>query len=185
MASWKRIGACGLAGAVLCGCASIIKDRPQAPQPLKAVDQRRLYAGLWYEYARTPTKDARNCFAPTTEFFRDGDGSLFEKDTCHPAGSRGKDRASVGAVEILNPGPDNKVLVRIKVMGAFYVPKVTWIIDHGMDYGWFIACDPEFKTVSIFTREPHPLEPLQRKLVDKLRALGWSGGPLDHPAPAA
>jgi apolipoprotein D and lipocalin family protein len=175
--------ACVFAGLLFSGCALVPKERALAPQPLKIVDQQRLYTGLWHEYARTPSKDTRDCAAPTTEFFRDGDGLLFRRDVCAPSGRKGRGRVLAGAVEILNPGPDSKILVRERVMGAFYIPKIYWVLDHGQDYGWFIASDPEFRSVSVFTREARPSAALQQRLLQRLRALGAEASALEFPAP--
>jgi lipocalin len=110
-------------------------------------------------------------------------GLLFRRDLCAPSGRKGRGRVLVGAVEILNPGPDSKMLVRVRVMGAFYIPKISWVLDHGQDYGWFIASDPEFRSVSVFTREARPSEALQKRLLERVRALGVEASALEYPAP--
>ncbi len=170
--------------AAVSACASVTKERndAQAPQPMRSVELRRLYDGVWYEYARTPTRENRDCLAPRVVFFRDDDGLLLRRDVCRPRNNREKERIAVGAVQILNPGPDTKMLVRFKVMGAFYVPKVFWVLDHGVTYNWFIASDPEFKTLSVYTRDAVPPAPVRERVMARVQALGWPLERLEYPA---
>ena len=164
------------------GCAgSPREEASEAPAPVKTVDEAKFYSGRWYEIGRTPMKLTKDCVAGTTDYYRESDGQLIDRDACRSQTPEGKEKLFTGRVEILNPGQNNKVTVRYRVAGVFYVPKTYWMLDHGKDYTWFIVSDPSFQNVSIFTRSPRPTDSDVAMLTQRTRSLGYNPDKLEFP----
>ncbi|GAN81601.1 apolipoprotein D and lipocalin family protein [Acidocella aminolytica 101 = DSM 11237] len=164
----------------LMGCAA---EQPtiSAPPPVKSVDMSRLYTGTWYEVGRAPMNLTNGCVAGTTAYFANKKGQLMERDACRKNTPEGKEKAYQGTVAILNPGENNKILVRYKVWHFFTVPYTYWVLDHGQNYNWFIVANPQMTLVSMLTREPNPPQATINMLTSRARALGYHG-PLEYPA---
>jgi apolipoprotein D and lipocalin family protein len=167
--------AIGLALAALAGGA-----RAAAPEPAKRVDPASFYTGRWFEIGRTPMKITDGCVAGTTDFTRAADGKIREKDACRDGGPEGKEKAFGGPVTILDPGTNAKFQVSYTVFGFVPVPTTYWVLDHGDD--WFIASDPDFKKLSLFTRAARPPEAEVKALTAKSAALGFDTSKLEFPA---
>lgn len=165
----------------LSGCAAGQADSPQAHEPVKSVDMARLYTGRWYEIGREPTKLTDGCVAGTTSYLANADDKLVQRDACRTGTPEGKERAFQGTVAVLDPGQNNKILVRYRVWGIFTLPYTYWILDHGKDYQWFIVATPQMNIVSILSRDPNPPQSEVDKLTAQVRALGYDG-PLEYPA---
>jgi apolipoprotein D and lipocalin family protein len=172
-----------LAGALILGGVAFAATRqPSAPEPAKPVDAARFFIGRWYEIARTPMKLTDGCVAGTTDFFKDSKGRTIDRDACRSDTPEGKEKKFEGPITILDPTQSNKFRVDYKLFGPIHAPKTWWILDHGDDYQWFIVSDPEFKTVSLFTRAPNPAPPEIDQLTARAKALGYDASKLEHPA---
>ncbi len=165
----------------LAGCATGQPPQKMAPEPVKSVDMARLYTGRWYEVGREPTKLTDGCVAGTTSYLANSKGQLVQRDACHTGTPEGKERAFQGTVAVLDPGQNNKILVRYKVWHIFTLPYTYWILDHGANYHWFIVATPDMSIVSMLTRNPNPPPSEVNKLTARVRALGYQG-PLEYPA---
>jgi apolipoprotein D and lipocalin family protein len=166
----------------LAGCASPPSESSaMAPQPAKPIDEARFFTGRWYEIARTPMKLTDGCVAGTTDYLAGSNGELIDRDACRMGTPAGKEKAYQGPVSILDPGENNKVMVRYTVYGIIPVVRTYWMLDHGVDYQWFIVANPAFTNVSIFTRSPRPDEKLVAALTARVRALGYDAGKLEYP----
>ncbi|MDE2318112.1 MAG: lipocalin family protein [Rhodospirillales bacterium] len=165
----------------LAGCATGQSPQTQAHEPVKSVDMARLYTGRWYEVGREPTKLTDGCVAGTTSYLANSQGQLVQRDACRTGTPEGKERAFQGTVAVLDPGENNKILVRYKVWYIFTLPYTYWILDHGTDYRWFIVATPDMHIVSMLTRTPNPPQSEVEKLTARVRALGYEG-PLEYPA---
>jgi apolipoprotein D and lipocalin family protein len=149
------------------------------------VEEGRLFSGRWYEIAHTRQKAARDCVGGVADFSLVNDGEVREMTSCHLGSPSGKVRVGDASVAFINPGLNNKILVRYRVMGAFYVPKTYWILDHGVEYGWFMLWDPRARTLVIYTRTSSP-SPRQRDiLLSKAQALGYGADRLEFDAPVS
>ena len=162
-----------LAAMTTAACAGMSDEGARAPQPAKPIDAARFYAGRWYEIARTPMKLTKGCVSGTTDYYREADGTLIDRDACRAGAPEGKEKLFVGPVKILNPGENTKVTVNYKVYGFLVVSRTYWMLDHGSDYRWFIVSDPDFKNVSFFTRSPRPSTAEVKALADRVQALGY------------
>ena len=165
----------------LAGCATGQASRQQAHEPVKNVDMARLYTGRWYEIGRKPTKLTDGCVAGTTSYLANARDQLVQRDACRTGTPQGKERAFQGTVAVLDPGLNNKILVRYRVWGVLTVPYTYWILDHGKHYGWFIVATPDLGIVSMLTRNPSPPQSEVDELTARVRALGYDG-PLEYPA---
>ena len=158
-------------------------ESPKAPQPVKPIDVNRFYTGRWYEIARTPMKLTDGCVAGTTDYFKDSDARLIDKDACRDGSPGGKEKIFQGPLTILNPGQNNKVSVRYTVFfGIIPTSRTYWMLDHGDDYDWFIVSDPEFKNLSLFTRSPRPSSAEVASLTAKAKGFGYDTRLFEYPA---
>jgi apolipoprotein D and lipocalin family protein len=167
---------------LMAGCASMSDEAPVAPQPTKPIDAARFYSGRWYEIARTPMKLTDGCVAGTTDYYKDADGTLTDRDACRAGSPEGKEKTFAGPVTILNPGENTKVSVQYRVFGVFSVSKTYWMLDHGDDYGWFIVSDPSFTNLSLFTRAARPSPDAVKQLTARAQSLGYDTSKLEYPA---
>ncbi len=150
-----------------------------APQPAKRVDPERLYTGAWHELARNPMPLVKGCVAGLTEFSRDTQGRLFDRDSCRQDGLDGKERVIAGPAE-LDPADPAKFTTHYKVVGPFGPSRTYWVLDRDEDYRWFIDATPDFKNLSIFIRDPADAARLRDRLTARARELGFTGE-LEYP----
>jgi apolipoprotein D and lipocalin family protein len=165
------------------GCAGMsnAEQTAAAPQPAKPIDAARFYTGRWYEIGRTPMKLTDGCVAGTTDYFKDGDGKLIDRDACRDGGPSGKEKVYAGPVTFLDAS-NAKVKVAYKVFGPFGASRTYWMLDHDDAYSWFIVSDPQFKNVSLFTRAPRPSADEVARLTARAKALGYDVSKLEYPA---
>jgi apolipoprotein D and lipocalin family protein len=165
------------------GCASMASEHAaKAPQPAKRIDVAHFYTGRWYEIARTPMSITTNCVAGVTDYLSQADGVIIDRDSCRMGSPRGREKVFAGPVTILNPGDNTKVRVTYKVFKIFDLPRTYWMLDHDDAYRWFIVSDPEFKSLSVFTRDPRPPPELVAQLTARAASLGYPTSKLEYPS---
>lgn len=170
------------AGLALGACASMGESASAgAPQPTKPVDPARFYTGVWHEIARNPMTITNGCVAGVTEFQHDPDGKLIDRDSCRKGTPDGEEKVFAGPADI-DPANPAKFTTHYKVVGPFGPARTYWILDHGADYGWFIVSTPDFKNVSIFTRDPQPPKGEVDRLTARVDAFGYDPAKLEFPA---
>jgi apolipoprotein D and lipocalin family protein len=174
----NRVSLTVFAMLTLSGCAS---RPPLAPEPAKPIDAARFFTGRWYEIARTPMSLTTNCVAGTTDYYRRPSGQLIDRDACRMNTPEGTEKTYSGPVTILNPGQNNKVRVTYIVWGFIPIDRTYWMLDHDVDYTWFIVADPSFKNLSLFTRTPRPSERETQMLVTRASELGYPTQKLEFP----
>jgi apolipoprotein D and lipocalin family protein len=148
-----------------------------APQPRQAFDQARM-PGRWYELARLPSAVNRDCQAPTTDWRAVSPDRFEIAATCRKGAPDGPARVISGKVEILDPGRNTKV--RMKVLGGL-INQDYWLLDRASDYGWLIMGTPKGGFISISTRTPDPSPALKAEAVARARALGYDTSQLIYP----
>jgi apolipoprotein D and lipocalin family protein len=180
----NRYLACALAPLVILtsGCVSLSQRVAEAvaPQPAHPIDAARFYAGRWYEIARTPMKLTDGCVAGSTDYYRAPDGQLIDKDACRQGSPAGKEKTFAGPVTLLN-ADNTKMRVDYKVFGIFDAPRTYWILDHDETYGWFVVSNPDFNSVSLFSRNARPSASEVAMLTSKAKALGYDTSKLEYP----
>lgn len=157
----------GLAGSALAA----------APQPRQAFDQSRM-PGRWYELARLPSAVNKGCQAPTTDWKAAGKDEFEIAATCRKGAPDGPARVIKGKVEILDPGRNTKV--RMKVLGGL-INQDYWLLDRAQDYSWLIMGTPKGNFISISTKTPDPSPALKAEAVARAKALGYDTSQLIYP----
>jgi apolipoprotein D and lipocalin family protein len=156
---------------------------PMGPQPVHSVDAARLFTGRWYEIARTPMRITDGCVAGTTDYLHGPGGNIIEFDACRKDTPEGAQESIQGPMTILNPPENTETLVHYHVFhGLITITRRYWIYDHGADYDWFIFGDPDFKNISVFTRNPRPDQAEVEALTARAKALGYDTSKLEYPA---
>jgi apolipoprotein D and lipocalin family protein len=154
----------------------------RAPQPARPVDPALFFRGRWHEIGRTPMKLTDGCVAGTTDYYRDAKGRLIQDDACRRQTPAGPLKSFAGPVTILDRKANTKFRVTYKVFKVLPAPRSYWVLDHADDYAWFIASDPSFDYLGLFTRAANPDPALVEQLIDRAKALGYETSRLEFPA---
>ena len=182
----KSFLAAGVAAAALSTSLAACVTAPspadyRAPQPAKAIDADRLWAGRWREIARLPDRLTDGCVAGASIYtLREGD-RVDVRDTCQVGSPEGREKAIEGRGRILDPGMNAKL--RVSYLHGL-VTWDYWVLDRADDYSWFISTDPTFKRLFIYTRNIPSAAQVQA-LTDRARALGYDVSRLEYPAQPA
>src|SRR5207248_866658 len=86
-----------------------------APAPAKPVS-REVFAGRWYEIARTPNRMQRDCQSPTTDFRARDDTDFTVVETCHRGPSGTVSKTVTARARILTP--DDNTRFRLSYLGG-------------------------------------------------------------------
>ena len=155
-----------LAGAVVCAlvigalACPAAYAAPAAPEPSQGVDGDQLYIGIWHEIARTPDRNTNGCVDPETRFTTNDNGVLIARESCRLGDpNTGKLRIVEGPLTLPDPNNPAKFRTSHAVLGFIPVSREAWVLDHDGGYTWFIASNPSFTDVSIFTRDPRRPSP--------------------------
>jgi apolipoprotein D and lipocalin family protein len=133
-----------------------------------------VYAGAWYEQARTPAGLTKGCEWAITAYGRDDKGRVTVKDSCHPGRQDAKERSIEGVGEIRDPGVNATIFFRYK-LGPLRPTREYRMIAIDPDLKWYISANPGFESVYIFTREVAPPVETVRGLAKRLRDMGYKG----------
>ncbi len=160
----------GLAAPALAGA-----PQPARPAPLS------FYSGRWYEIARFPNTNQRDCQAPTNNIApAGGEGRYALIQTCHRGGPTGPAKVFKGSGRIV-PGSDN---AKMKVTFFGLISQEYWVLDHADDDAWAIFATPGGNFVWLWSRRP-TMEPTERAAaVARIRALGYNTARLEFPVQA-
>jgi apolipoprotein D and lipocalin family protein len=155
---------------------------PAAPQPAESVDKDQLYIGVWHEVARTKNHDTDGCVAPEARFTTNDNGVLIDRESCRLGDpNTGKLKIVEGPVGFPDPHSAAKFRTSHAVLGLIPVSREAWVLDHDESYTWFIAANPAFTDLSIFTRDPQAPQSLREELVTRAKALGFDVSRLEFP----
>jgi apolipoprotein D and lipocalin family protein len=129
-----------------------------------------LYAGRWYEIARTPNTLQKDCEGATSDF-EDFSGSGFEViDTCHEGSAAGPPRVLKARARII-PGSAN-TRFRMGFFGGL-VHQEYWILDHADDGAWAIMATPGGNYVWLLARRPVLAPAVMAAAMARVRQLGY------------
>ena len=159
------------------------KSAPTAPAPTRPIDAVRFFNGAWYQVARTPEKQTRDCTAEEIQYLPNVMGGVDEVDSCRTLGPKSREKVFTGPVTDLDPGANTKITIEYAALGLFPMKRTVWMLDHDADYGWVIVSDPKFDDVAILTRQAKPDPALVRRLVARTSQLGYDARKLEFPAP--
>ncbi len=178
----RRLLATAFAAATLMAAGAALAAEPKAPEPTKPVDKDRFYLGIWHEIARNPMDITTGCVAGETRFTTNDDGVLMDRDSCRMGDPNlGKEKVFEGPVTFPDPSTGAKFHTSYKVFAFFRAGRDYWVLDHDDAYSWFIVASPNFKDLSIFTRDPQVSEAQRNALVGRAAALGYDVTKLEFP----
>jgi apolipoprotein D and lipocalin family protein len=180
MRLWWRFGPALVLALGLTACATAGRDTPIAPQPLKPIDPARFFTGRWYEIARTPNMFTTNCVAGTTDFYRNPNGQLIERDACRRGTPEGTEKVFKGPLDMLD-AENNKFVVHYTLFGFVPFAQTYFILDHGRDYGWFIVSTPNFQNIALLDRLARPSAAEIASLTARAKTLGYDTSKLEFP----
>ena len=151
-----------------------------APEPSKPVDPAR-FSGRWYEFARLPNSNQRNCQAPTYDWTRGSAGALGINLTCRAGSPTGKASTRRAGATII-PGSDNAKL-RVSFLGG--VVKVEYrILDHAPDYSWVLMGTDGGNYLWALSTRPNPPAAVKNAAVARAKALGYPVARFEYPQQA-
>ena len=152
----------------------------KAPEPSKPVDPAR-FSGRWYEFARLPNANQRNCQAPTYDWSRDAKGQLSIALSCRAGSPTGKASVRRARATVI-PGSENAKL-QVSFLGG--VVKVEYrILDHAPDYSWVLMGTEGGNYLWLLSTRPNPPAAVRDAAVARAKALGYPTARFEYPQQA-
>ena len=174
-----RVAACILAaGLVLPGLVAV-PARAAAPEPTKTAPAA-FYSGLWYEIARLPNNNQRDCQGATSQFTGGAPGAFDAVQTCRRGSPTGPTKVFKAKGKVDNPERNKFTMTFFGLVKQQY-----FVLDTSeADGGWAIMATPGGNFVWLLARRPHLSEAAKRAAVARVEALGYPVGRLEYPAQA-
>lgn len=140
-----------------------------APEPVKPVAPD-LYAGRWYEIARTANPRQAGCEADTIDFSGGTTGKFSVVQTCHQGAPNGPTKAfkSKGAVV---PGSQN-AKIKLSFFGGL-ISQEYWIVDRADDNSWSIMATPAGHYAWLLSRRPGLDAGALSTAMTRIQAMGF------------
>ncbi|MBW3559585.1 MAG: lipocalin family protein [Proteobacteria bacterium] len=152
----------------------------KAPEPSKPVDPAR-FSGRWYEFARLPNPNQRDCQAPTYDWSRGSAGELAIALTCRAGSPTGKASVRRARAAVI-PGSNNAKL-RVSFLGG--VVKVEYrILDHAPDYTWVLMGTEGGNYLWALSTRPNPPQSVRDAAIARAKALGYPTARFEFPRQA-
>lgn len=150
-----------------------------APEPSKPVDPAR-YTGRWYEIARLPNSNQRNCQAPTYDWGRTNDGYTIAL-TCRAGSPTGKASTRRARATILDKQTNAKL--QVSFLGG--VVKTEYrILDHAADYSWVLMGTSGGNYLWVLSTRPNASTATRNAAVARAKALGYNTARFEYPQQA-
>jgi apolipoprotein D and lipocalin family protein len=147
-----------------------------APQPTKAISAG-FYSGVWYEIARTPNGNQKDCQAPTSQFTSAAGGKYLMTQTCRKGSPSGVAKVFKAEGQIV-PGSGNAKF-KAKFFGV--MNQEYWILDTGADGGWAIMATPGGNYVWLMSRKAIMAPAAKAAALARIKALGYNTAKLEMP----
>jgi apolipoprotein D and lipocalin family protein len=148
-----------------------------APQPAKAVSAA-LYAGRWYEIARTPNARQKNCQGDTSDFSPLGGAAFTVVETCHEGSPAGPARSLRTRARVV-PGSRGAKFA-MSFLGGL-IRQQYWILDHADDDAWALMATPGGHYIWLLARQPILEGAARAAALTRLSALGYNPARLIFP----
>ena len=162
-----------LAGVLALAAVPAIAAAPQPAHPIAI----SFYSGTWYEVARTPNGNQKDCQAPTSQFAPAGAGKYLMTQTCRRGSPSGT--AKVWKAEgAIVPGSGN---AKFKAKFFGLVSQEYWILDTGGDNSWAIMATPGGNYVWLMSRKAIMAPAAKAAAIARIKALGYNTAKLEHP----
>jgi apolipoprotein D and lipocalin family protein len=149
-----------------------------APEPTKAAPAG-FYAGRWYEIARLPNKNQRDCQGATSEFTGGAPGAFSVVQTCHRGSPTGPAKVFKTRGKVDNPDRNKFTMTFFGVVRQQY-----FVLDSSEAGGWAIMATPGGNYVWLLARKPALGQATKAQAVGRLRALGYPVERLEYPSQA-
>ena len=147
-----------------------------APQPAHPIAVG-FYSGTWYEIARTPNSNQKDCHAPTSQFTSAGAGKYVMTQTCRKGSPSGAAKVFKAEGQIV-PGSGNAKF-KAKFFGV--VNQEYWILDTGPDASWAIMATPGGNYVWLMSRKAVMAPAAKAAAIARIKALGYNTAKLEMP----
>ncbi|MDQ0465429.1 apolipoprotein D and lipocalin family protein [Caulobacter ginsengisoli] len=147
-----------------------------APQPVKPI-AASFYSGRWYEIARTPNSNQRDCQAPTSEFTANAGGRYQIVQTCHRGAPTGEAKVFKSTAALV-PGAQN---AKFTVTFFGLAKQEYWVLDCSGDGQWAIMATPGGNYVWLLSRRPVMSAAAKAQALARIKALGYDTGRLELP----
>ncbi len=179
-ARWSAIPSMGFLIGLALSSTGAASARTSAPNPLKPVS-KDVYAGRWYEIARTPNTMQKDCQGPTTDFQDRGNAGFTVIETCHRGSARGVVKIVMAKARIIAPGDNTRF--RLSYLGGL-IHQDYWILDHADDNSWLLMGTPGGNYVWLLSRRPALPNATLAAAVGRAGALGYPPSRLIYPTQA-
>ena len=144
----------------------------EAPQPQKPVNLAQM-SGRWYEIARLPNSNQRNCHAPTLDWSRSGEG-LSIVITCRQGSPAGRAVARKASARVIDNGR-----MRVSFLGGLVSAEYR-VIDH--DPNWVLLGTSGGNYLWLLSRSRTLPAAVREAAVARARALGYNVSRFEYPA---
>jgi apolipoprotein D and lipocalin family protein len=153
-------------------------QKKAAAEPAKPVSAA-VYAGRWYEIARTPNDRQKNCQAPTVDFTTQGTQRSFSL-TCRVGSPAGKATTRTGKMTLSDGARNAKFKANFFAgFGATY-----HILDRADDSSWALLGTSGGNYVWVLSRTPTLPAPARAAALARAEALGYRGLEFPQQPPA-
>lgn len=148
-----------------------------APEPSKAVSPS-FYTGKWYEIARLPNNNQKDCQAGVTQFTASAKGGFAVVQSCRLGSLTGKVKSQDTTGKIL-PGANNAKFQLAFLGGA--VKQEYWVVDRDDGLDWAVMGTPGGNYVWLMSRKPSLPTAEKAAIVARLKAAGYKTDKLIYP----
>jgi len=125
------------------------------------------FMGLWYEIARLPFKEEKNCLCTQKDFFMKNN-KILANTTCH----RGRIDEELKSV-VLEYDPLDSTNTKFQVSIGCLAGEESWVIDIDDDYEWVLLGDPSKELLWMYSREPILDYEVVKMLVNRAEELDF------------
>jgi apolipoprotein D and lipocalin family protein len=151
-----------------------------APTPPTKTVAPSFYSGRWYEIARTPNFQQRDCEAPTYQFAPKTTDTLSFTITCH----KGEPTGAPLSVNVTLHMSEDEAHNRFKVTMLGGIASLDyWVLDRADDGDWWILSTPKVPRVWLLARKPMD-EADKSEALARIRSLGFDPAKLEFPKQA-
>ena len=162
-----------LAGAVALAAVPALAAAPQPSHPIST----GFYSGTWYEVARTPNSNQKDCQAPTSQFTSSAGGKYLMTQTCRAGSPSGKAKVFKAEGQIV-PGSGN---AKFKAKFFGLVNQEYWILDTAGDQSWANMATPGGNYVWLMSRKAVMAPASKAAAIARIKALGYNTAKLEMP----
>ena len=161
------------AGALALTALPVLAAAPQPSHPISV----GFYSGTWYEVARTPNSNQKDCQAPTSQFSPVAGGRYLMTQTCRKGSPSGAAKVFKAEGQIV-PGSGNAKF-KAKFFGV--VNQEYWILDTAGDGSWAIMATPGGNYVWLMSRKAVMAPAGKAAAMARIKALGYDTAKLEMP----